>query len=60
MLKKKIIGIDTLELERLIDKTKESEISIEGKDAVIFVGNTGSGKSTAILKFLGYELKKGK
>lgn len=33
---------------------------IKGKDVLLMIGNTGSGKSTNILKFLGYDLVLGK
>jgi HrpA-like RNA helicase len=32
---------------------------IKGKDVLLMIGNTGSGKSTNILKFLGYDLVPG-
>jgi predicted GTPase len=47
-------------LERLIAKTEESRALIKDKDVLLMIGNTGSGKSTNILKFLGYNLKPGK
>jgi GTPase SAR1 family protein len=47
-------------LERLIAKTEESRTLIKDKDVLLMIGNTGSGKSTNILKFLGYDLKPGK
>lgn len=49
-----------LELKRLIDKTDDARGLIENKDVIFMIGNTGSGKSTNILKFLGYNLKQGK
>jgi ABC-type lipoprotein export system ATPase subunit len=59
-LKIKISSINILELERLINKTKCSEAMIKDKDVLLIIGNTGSGKSTNILKFLGYDLQPGK
>jgi ABC-type lipoprotein export system ATPase subunit len=44
----------------LIDKTNNSKLLIEDKDVLFVIGNTGSGKSTNILRFLGYNLKIGK
>jgi HrpA-like RNA helicase len=49
-----------LELQRLISKTDEARGLIQNKDVIFMIGNTGSGKSTNILKFLGYDLKLGK
>jgi ABC-type lipoprotein export system ATPase subunit len=59
-LKVKISSINVLELERLINKTKFAETMIKDKDVLFIIGNTGSGKSTNILRFLGYELQPGK
>lgn len=58
VLKVKFAKIDVLELERLVGKTKLAKESIKGKDVILIVGTTGSGKTTNILKFLGYNLKK--
>jgi predicted GTPase len=55
-LKAKISPINVFELERLIDKTKNAETMIKDKDALFIMGNTGCGKSTNILKFLGYSI----
>lgn len=57
-MKRKLIPIDVLELERLIKKTDDAQEKIKGKDVLFIIGTTGSGKSTNILKFLGYNLKK--
>jgi predicted GTPase len=59
-LKSKIFGINVLELSRLIDKTADAKKQIENRDVIFIIGNTGSGKSTNILRFLGYNLKAGK
>jgi hypothetical protein len=56
-LKPRILPINVLELERLIEKTKDARKQIENKDVLFILGTTGSGKSTNILKFLGYTLK---
>lgn len=56
-LKPKILPINVLELERLITKTNDARKQIENKDVLFILGTTGSGKSTNILKFLGYTLK---
>lgn len=55
-LKSKVLPINVLELERLISKTNNAKKKIENKDVVFVLGTTGSGKSTNILKFLGYNL----
>jgi ABC-type lipoprotein export system ATPase subunit len=47
-------------LERLIKKTNAAKDMIKNKDVLFIIGNTGCGKSTTILRFLGYSLKKGK
>jgi HrpA-like RNA helicase len=57
-LKAKLLPIDVPELERLISKTDEARKQIEDKDVLFVIGTTGSGKSTNILKFLGYNLRK--
>jgi ABC-type lipoprotein export system ATPase subunit len=41
----------------LIDKTNEAKKMIEKKDVIFMLGTTGSGKSTNILRFLGYNLR---
>ena len=58
-MKTKIFPINVLELRRLIDKTNDARKLIKGQDVVFVIGNTGSGKSTNILKFLGYTLEVG-
>ena len=58
-MKTKILPINVLELQRLIDKTNDARKLIKGKDIIFVIGNTGSGKSTNILKFLGYTLELG-
>jgi predicted GTPase len=59
-LKPKIFGINVLELSRLIDKTTVAKKKIENRDVILIIGNTGSGKSTNVLRFLGYNLQPGK
>ena len=58
-MKTKIFPINVLELRRLIDKTNDARKLIKGQDVIFVIGNTGSGKSTNILKFLGYTLELG-
>lgn len=56
-LKTKVFPINVLELQRLISKTNDARKLIKDKDVIFVIGNTGSGKSTNILKFLGYTLE---
>jgi Tfp pilus assembly ATPase PilU len=46
-----------LELKRLVEKTIESKKKIFKKEVLLFVGNSGTGKSTNLLGFLGYTMK---
>ena len=57
-LKKNILIIDVFELERMILKVKKPRDLIRGKDVILVMGMTGSGKTTTILKFLGHNFKK--
>jgi polynucleotide 5'-kinase involved in rRNA processing len=52
-----VLIIDLFYLQRLIKKAKETKQIIQGKDIILMIGNTGSGKSTNILKFLGNNFK---
>lgn len=44
------------DLKRLIQKTKRAEEDIKKKDIVLFIGETGSGKTTTIKGLLGYKM----
>jgi predicted GTPase len=55
-IKKELIPIDTLDLCRLIAKTVEVEREIEAKNILLFIGETGSGKTTMIKALLGYKM----
>jgi hypothetical protein len=55
-IKKELIPIDTLDLCRLIAKTVEVEREIEAKNILLFIGETGSGKTTNIKALLGYKM----
>lgn len=57
-LRKKVLIVDTFRLERLLEKSKNSGKLIKGKDIILVMGDTGGGKSTTILKFLGNNFKK--
>ena len=56
-MKTHLLGINVLELERLVRKTRSAEQAIKDKDVILMVGGTGSGKSISILRFLGYQLR---
>ena len=58
-LKAYLIPIDVPVLLNLIRRNEEAKHLIEGKDIVLFMGDTGSGKTTAIKRLLGYKMKKG-
>ena len=45
---KKVRPLNIIELKRLIDKTKEASSQIKNQDILLFLGGTGSGKSTTI------------
>jgi energy-coupling factor transporter ATP-binding protein EcfA2 len=51
-----LIPIDTPDLCRLIAKTTEAEREIEAKNILLFIGETGSGKTTNIKSMLGYKM----
>lgn len=48
--------IDVADLSRLTDKTKRVKEDIQGKDIVLFIGDTGSGKTTTIKALMGYRM----
>ena len=52
-IKRKTVIIDLFELERLILKANISKDKIKNKDIIVVMGQTGAGKTTTILKFLG-------
>jgi ABC-type multidrug transport system ATPase subunit len=47
-LKSEIIKVDVKKLSNLIKKTEEAGKEIKGKHIILFLGGTGSGKSTTI------------
>ncbi len=58
-IKAELVGLDVFLLDYLIAKSNknESQEEEEGKkDIILFVGPTGVGKTTIILKILGYKL----
>ena len=55
-IKDKTVFLDIPELSRLIRSSREAQNQISGESAVVFIGGTGAGKSTAILSLLGYEM----
>ncbi len=40
-----------------MDQTEKAKEAIKDKDIILMIGPTGSGKTTSILRFLGYKLK---
>lgn len=59
-MKVQLIVVDVPDLCRLVDKTVEVESQIESKSIVLFIGETGSGKTTMIKSLLGYKMGKRK
>ena len=59
LLKRTLLPIDVLELERLVNECEAYKALVKGKDILFVVGFTGAGKTTNILRFLGYELREG-
>lgn len=48
---------DIRELKRLVKKTEAAAEAIRGRDIILFMGDTGSGKSTAIQFLAGSEMR---
>lgn len=48
------MAINVDELVNLINKNKSARNKIVGKNGVVFIGLTGSGKTTTILSLLGH------
>ena len=55
-LRKEHTLIDIADLTRLVDKTHKVQEQIQGKDIVLFIGDTGSGKTTTVKALLGYQM----
>lgn len=58
-LKRLVLILDIFELKRLVEKGNDSKEKIKGQDIILVMGMTGAGKTTNILKFLGYNFKSG-
>ncbi|CAF2001897.1 unnamed protein product [Rotaria magnacalcarata] len=56
-LEKKIRPLNVQEIQRLVSKAKKATELIRGKDIILLVGETGSGKSTTIQFLAGSEMK---
>ena len=56
-LLKKFRSLNVAEIQRLIGKATEAAELIENKDVVLFIGTTGSGKSTTIQFLAGATMK---
>jgi len=54
--KEQLSHLDIHELERLVGSNKEAEKTIVNKDIVLFIGTTGSGKSTTLLYLTGRKM----
>ncbi len=52
--------VDIHDLKRLLDKTKKAELSIKNKNIILFIGDTGAGKTTTILGLYGLKMVKKK
>ncbi len=50
-------GIFVVKLMELLKEADERLKTVENKDGVLFIGNTGAGKSTLVCDLLDYELK---
>ncbi len=52
--------VDINDIRRLLDKTKKAELSIKNKNIILFIGDTGAGKTTTILGLYGLKMVKKK
>ena len=50
--------VDINDIRRLLDKTKKAELSIKNKNIILFIGDTGAGKTTTILGLYGLKMVK--
>src|SRR5664279_3400353 len=57
-LKKELIPVDVPDLIQLVKSTEQAKDSIRNKNVLLFIGETGSGKTTAIKTLLGYKMGK--
>ena len=53
-----VIGIDIPHLIRLIKVSEKESLKVEGKDIVLLLGTTGSGKSTFLHFICGSKMEK--
>ena len=56
IIKKELFSIDVFVVERLIKKALLTKDKISGQRCIVFVGDTGSGKTTLIKALLGYRM----
>jgi GTP-binding protein EngB required for normal cell division len=57
-LKKELLPIDVPDLVELVKNTEKAKDSIRDKNILLFIGETGSGKTTSIKALLGYKMGK--
>jgi len=55
-IKKELFSINVPKLDRLLKKTLLTKDKISGQRCIVFLGDTGSGKTTLIKALLGYRM----
>lgn len=59
-IKKEISCLNAYSIKRYVELSKENFNGKDKKDIIVLIGTTGAGKTTIILKLLGYNLKEGR
>jgi ABC-type uncharacterized transport system ATPase subunit len=57
-LKKEIVVVDIPKLKALLKKVEEASLRVKDKNVILFLGNTGAGKSTTIHYLAGSKMVK--